>query len=106
MVVKMNEFEARGDVEVELRNLYSRFEHEGEPVMGNQVAGLTIVIGPYHLTLLESEDELCINAVVSGMAQTIADTPLYEQGWMIHSTEEVSSTFVKLNACFRSTSST
>jgi hypothetical protein len=75
---------------VELPKLYLSFELEGEAVMGNQVAGLTIVIGPYHLTLLESEDELCINAVVSGMAQTISDSPIYEQGWMIHSTEEVS----------------
>jgi hypothetical protein len=57
MVVKMNEFEARGDMESELRNVYSRFEIEGEPVMGNQVAGLVIVVGPYHLTLLESEDD-------------------------------------------------
>ena len=86
----MNEFEARGDLEAELRSAYSRFELDGETVIGNSVAGLCIVVGPYHLTLLESEDDLSIDAVVRGMAQTIAESSLYEQGWMINCTEEVS----------------
>jgi hypothetical protein len=98
MVVKMNEIETRGDVEAELRNCYNRFTFDGEPVIGNQVAGLVIALGPYHVALLEAEEDKYMDIVLSGMNATIRDSSLYENGWVVHCTEEVSNC-AKYNDC-------
>lgn len=89
VVVKMNEFEARGDLEAEVRKLYTKFELEGEKLVGKYVMGLIVVVGHYHIALLESQHSQTLDAVISGLKQTIDTTSLYDQGWMLHYTEEV-----------------
>ena len=42
------------------------------------------------MTILEAEDDKYIDIVLSGMSQTIRDTTLYDNGWVVHYTEEVS----------------
>jgi len=89
MVVKLNEIEQRGDMEVELRKLYSRFEYEGEKILGNIVMGLVICIGPYHIALLESKYEEPLDMILSGMNNVVQTNSLYEQAWIVHQSEEV-----------------
>lgn len=67
IVVKMNELEQRGDTEVELRKMYSRFQFEGETIIGNMAFGLVVVVGPYHIALLESRFEEPLDIILSGI---------------------------------------
>lgn len=53
MVIKINEFEARGDVEGELRRVYAQIADAEGNTFEDKFCGVAIALGPYVLQLLE-----------------------------------------------------
>lgn len=51
--------------------------------------GLVIIVGPYHLALLESQDSDCLDTVLKGLKTSVDKNSLYEQAWLVHHIEEV-----------------
>ena len=60
----MDDFESRGSIENDILGLYSKIHLEGEEIMNIKVKGLAILMGSYQITLIETQEERELDAVI------------------------------------------
>lgn len=84
----MNDFESRGQIEGDVMNLYNKIYLDDEPIIGTMVTGLAVLMGSYQIVLIETVGDRELDAVMSGVFGQLSTT-LYENAWVLHTTEEV-----------------
>jgi hypothetical protein len=84
----MNDFESRGQIEGDVMNLYNKIYLDDEPIIGTMVTGLAVLMGSYQIVLIETVGDRELDAVMFGVFGQLSTT-LYENAWVLHTTEEV-----------------
>ena len=84
----MNDFESRGQIEGDVMTLYNKLRLDDEQIINTLVTGMAVLMGSYQIVLIETVGDREMDAVMAGVFSQIGIT-LYENAWVLHTTEEV-----------------
>lgn len=89
MVVKMNDFESKRDVESQVSDMYTNMTNDDGQNFLDMATGLCCIMGNHYMQVLQVKEDLFMRFILREIEKKVGKHPLCENAWVLHYSEEV-----------------